>query len=134
MITSELIKQSIDYIMRVKSTMKRLENHFDKSVVHEIRRKTAKIQELISRNNYVVIDSDAKSEYGKVKDISKFKDAKHYIRNKKMEKISQADQSNSLIPQIGLCYKEGNVDIPTIESYLDDDSAKINSATKSYEH
>lgn len=83
-----------------------------------------------SRNNYVVIDSDAKTEYGKVEDISNFKEAKHYIRNKIMEKIEQSNQSNSLLPQIGLWYKEGNTAIPTIESYLDDDSAKINASTK----
>jgi hypothetical protein len=83
-----------------------------------------------SRNNYVVIDSDAKTEYGEVTDISNFKDAKHYIRGKIMEKIDQANQNKSLIPQIGLWYKEGDVDIRTIESYLDDDSLKIKGETK----
>lgn len=83
-----------------------------------------------SRNNYVVIDSDASTVNKKVIDKSNFKDAKHYIRNKIAEKIDQANQSNSKLPQIGLWYQEGNIDVPTIESYLDVDSAKIKGSTK----
>lgn len=83
-----------------------------------------------SRNNYVVIDSDAKVVDGEVKEGSNFGPAKVYIRNKIVEKINQSNQSNGPIPQIGLWYKEGNADIPTIESYLDAESARITGGTK----
>lgn len=84
-----------------------------------------------SRNNYVVIDSDAtKNEYGEIEDISNFIKAKHYIRDKIIQKIEQSNHNNSAMPQIGIWYKEGKIDIPTIESYLDDDSENIKGSTK----
>lgn len=80
-----------------------------------------------SRNAFVMIDSDAVLNEDKgIIDKSKFKNAKAYI---KKEFVSLSNFNRGL----GLWYKEGDISVRTMESYLDVDSIKLiesNSWTK----
>jgi predicted ATP-dependent endonuclease of OLD family len=69
-----------------------------------------------SRNAFVVIDSDAieKSD-GEIVDKSNFFKAKKYIKEQ-FESLKDTREG------IGLWYEEGNTEIRTMESYLDDES------------
>jgi AAA domain, putative AbiEii toxin, Type IV TA system len=74
-----------------------------------------------SRNAFVVIDSDSVlNADNRIVDKSKFSGAKSYIRNQ----IESLKKQNS---NLGLWYKEGNIEIRTIESYLDDESIELES-------
>ena len=64
-----------------------------------------------SRNAFVIIDSDAVKKNGKTIDKSKFREAKRFIK----EEFEIMETCN-----LGLWYKEGNTDIRTLESYLDE--------------
>lgn len=77
-----------------------------------------------SRNAYVVLDSDtAKSEEGKIFDKSNFSKAKAYIKTQFEGKIVEGYK-------LGLWFAEGDIELRTIEEYLDEDSLKIGSSSK----
>jgi hypothetical protein len=80
-----------------------------------------------SKNAFVIIDSDAVEKEDKgVIDKSKFANAKKFIKEQ-FELLSKNSRS------LGLWYKEGNIEIRTMESYLDDESNNLiqeNSWTK----
>jgi hypothetical protein len=72
-----------------------------------------------SKNAFVVIDSDAvKTAKKGIIDKSTFVSAKKFI--KEQFELLSANNRN-----LGLWYNEGNTDIRTIESYLDDESDKL---------
>lgn len=72
-----------------------------------------------SHNAYVVIDGDAiKASDDMVIDKSNFSKAKEFIKG-------QFDELQIEGFQLGLWYPIGDIDLPTIESYLDDESLKI---------
>lgn len=72
-----------------------------------------------SRNAFVVIDSDARKEQdGSIKDMSKFVEAKQFIK-------AQIQTLQLHGKNLGLWYKENNAGIRTIEDYLDDESKNI---------
>lgn len=67
-----------------------------------------------SRNAFVITDSDAiMKDNGLIDDKSKFKKAKEFIANE-FEKLSELNYS------LGLWYKKNNIEIRTLEDYLDD--------------
>ena len=72
-----------------------------------------------SKNAFVVIDSDAVEKEDKgIVDKSKFANAKAFIKEQ-FELLSNKNRS------LGLWFKEGNTDIRTMESYLDDESNNL---------
>lgn len=69
-----------------------------------------------SRNAFVITDSDAVlKENGSIVDQSKFKKAKDYILQE-FEKLTEQNYS------LGLWYKKNNIDIRTLENYLDQET------------
>lgn len=82
----------------------------------------------LSRNAFIVTDSDAvMKESGKIVDQSTFKKAKEFISN-------QIETLNKIGLNLGIWYKKDNVNIRTLEDYLDDVSKlkhpKIGKPTK----
>jgi putative ATP-dependent endonuclease of the OLD family len=69
-----------------------------------------------SRNAYVIMDSDAVVKNKVIVDKSNFSNAKKYINNQ-FEKL---DKDN-----LGIWYDEGNINLTTIEDYLDNKSKKM---------
>jgi hypothetical protein len=72
-----------------------------------------------SKNAFVVIDSDAVyNADGEIIDKSNFANAKSFIK-KQFESLSENNR------KLGLWYKEGETDIRTMESYLDEESVNL---------
>lgn len=77
-----------------------------------------------SRNAFVVIDSDAeKQPDGTIKDKSNFVAAKKFIKG-------QMDTLQAQGKNLGLWYNEGDIDVRTIEDYLDDNYEAIKGTKK----
>ncbi|SFB74875.1 AAA domain-containing protein, putative AbiEii toxin, Type IV TA system [Flexibacter flexilis DSM 6793] len=71
-----------------------------------------------SRNAFVITDSDAvKKDNGVIFDQSKFKEAKDFI-------LSEFQKLSNLNYSLGLWYKKNNVEIRTLEDYIDEHSIR----------
>ena len=74
-----------------------------------------------SKNAFVITDSDAVLKKGTIIDKSKFASAKKYIK-KQFDQISKSN--------LGIWYKEGDIEIRTIENYIPRSLQKSEAKTK----
>lgn len=69
----------------------------------------------IGRNAFIITDSDTKEKDGVVKDTSNFAEAKRLIKEQQQAHLKKGYK-------IGIWFREGDAEYPTMESFLDEES------------